>query len=80
MEERKARGQFCGFHNGYPVYYSRPHFIVGKGNREFVRFLSQKEARKNGLTELPGKNSSKIYGPHGYIGPDRLKGKDEASN
>lgn len=74
QKERKARGQFCGYHNGFPVYYSRPHFIIGHENRDFIRFLSKKEARFDGFREAGNNKAAKIYGRPGYIGPDRHKG------
>lgn len=71
VKEKHVRGQFCGYYKDFPVYYSRPHFILGNSGK-FVGFLSSKEARKAGLYESP--NKTKIYGQHGYIGPDRHKG------
>lgn len=72
-KDRSVRGKFCGYHDGYPVYYSRPHFSLADNNK-FVRHLSQKDARRLGINESPTANSAKLYHKNGYIGPDRHKG------
>lgn len=74
VKEKNVRGKFCGYYNGQPVYYSRPHLSLASKNNKFVRHLSQKEAKRFGLTEDENKNSAKIFSFQGYIGPDRHKG------